>query len=70
MTAFKRKRLAAGLTQSQLAKRMGVSQAAIGNWEAGRDIPSPEFIPRLAKLFKMSAEEVTYIFDAPQPAAA
>ena len=36
-----------GLTQTQLAKRMGVSQARISNWEAGKAPLAQEWISKL-----------------------
>ena len=43
-------RLKTGLTQQQLAKRMGTSQAQIARLESGNSLPS------LQTLFKISAE--------------
>jgi transcriptional regulator with XRE-family HTH domain len=72
MTPFRRKRLAAGLTQQQLADRLGVSQSAVVNWERekNRDIPQAEHFPKLAKIFGISAEEVTHLFDEPAASTA
>jgi len=36
------RRKALGLSQQELAKRSGVSQATISNWESGRSIPSED----------------------------
>jgi transcriptional regulator with XRE-family HTH domain len=41
-------RLAAGLTQQQLAERLGTSQAAIARLESGRRFPNVETLYRLA----------------------
>ncbi|MBI4319752.1 MAG: helix-turn-helix transcriptional regulator [Chloroflexi bacterium] len=41
-------RLNAGLTQKQLAERMGTSQAAIARLEAGTRLPSVDTLHRLA----------------------
>ncbi len=41
-------RLAAGLTQKQLAERMGTSQAAIARLERGARLPSVDTLYRLA----------------------
>ncbi len=40
-------RLAAGLTQSELARRTGVAQPNIAAYEAGRRTPSDEMLARL-----------------------
>jgi transcriptional regulator with XRE-family HTH domain len=42
-------RRAAGLTQEQLALRMGTKQSVISRVEAGRSLPSISFIERCAK---------------------
>ncbi|MEX0984791.1 MAG: helix-turn-helix transcriptional regulator [Actinomycetota bacterium] len=42
-------RSAAGLTQAQLANRIGTSQPTIARWEAGSQIPSVRSLIRLAE---------------------
>jgi repressor LexA len=63
MTLFERKRRAAGLTQQALAAKLGISQSAVGKWDRGEAMPSPEFTPKLAEVFGISAEDVTHLFD-------
>jgi transcriptional regulator with XRE-family HTH domain len=43
-----RLRHAAGLTQRQLAERLDVRQPTVSRFEAGRDMPTPEMLRRLA----------------------
>jgi transcriptional regulator with XRE-family HTH domain len=43
-----RLRRAAGLTQKQLAERLGVRQPTVSRFEAGRDMPTPGMLRRLA----------------------
>lgn len=62
MTALTRKRLAAGLTKSQLAEKLGLDPSTVGKWESGKSTPEPRFFPALAEIFGVSAEEVTYLF--------
>ena len=45
---IKELREAAGLTQTALATRVGVSKQAVGQWEAGITWPSSQILPRLA----------------------
>ncbi len=45
-----RRRLEAGLTQTQLAERMGTTQAAISKIEGGRTLPSLVVLDRFAKV--------------------
>jgi len=44
----------AGLTQVQLAENVGVSQAAVSEWELGKADPSYETLKRLAPALKVS----------------
>ncbi len=53
---LKELRLQAGLTQKQLADRIWVSKAAIGNYELSDRKPSPEIIIKLAKVFHVSTD--------------
>lgn len=47
--ALIRVRADAGLTQEQLAERMGTKQEVIARWEGGRVMPSTRTLTRLAK---------------------
>ncbi len=47
--AIVRARANAGLTQEQLAKRMGTKQEVIARWEGGKVLPSTRTLARLAK---------------------
>ena len=47
---IKEKRIAAGLTQVQLAERVGVNQSAVAQWECGRATPKGELLPKLADI--------------------
>lgn len=44
------------LTQGDLAQRFGVTQQAIAKWEAGRALPAPETISRIAEFFGVTAD--------------
>ena len=45
-----------GLSQSQLSKESGISQAAIAFWEAGERIPGALALITISKYFKVSAD--------------
>jgi transcriptional regulator with XRE-family HTH domain len=55
---IKRHRLAAGLTQRQLADKVGVGVPHISKVEADREKPSDDLIVRLAKVFSVDADEL------------
>ena len=45
-----------GLSQAQLAKAVGISQAAIALWELGDRTPSADAIIKLAEFFDVSSD--------------
>lgn len=45
-----------GLTQTDLARRLGVSQQAISYWERGKDIPGPSHMAQIRSLLTQSGE--------------
>ena len=45
------RRKAAGLTQTQLAKMIGVERASIATWETGVSWPPARLLPALADIF-------------------
>ena len=51
-------RVQKGLTQEELADRVGVSRQAVSKWESGTADPSTSNLLALAKLFGISAEEL------------
>jgi transcriptional regulator with XRE-family HTH domain len=48
-----------GLTQAELAARMGLCKQTVGHWESGRYMPSLVAAKRLADAFGMSLDELT-----------
>lgn len=46
-------RLAAGLTQTELAEKLGTTQSAIARLESGKQIPSIETLYHLAMVLKV-----------------
>ena len=50
----------AGLSQSDLAKRMNVSRAGVQSWECGENYPSTDNLISLAKIFHVSTD---YLLD-------
>ncbi len=52
-----------GMTQSELARQMGLSRSSVNAWEMGLSIPSTQFIVELAKIFHVSADYLLGIED-------
>ena len=53
---FREARLQAGLTTVQLAQKMGLTQAAVSQWESGKKVPGIETISRLADLYGVTVD--------------
>lgn len=45
-----------GLTQSALAKRLGISRSAVNAWEMGISIPSAQYLIELSNQFNVSVD--------------
>ena len=56
MIASKRKEL--GLTQIELAEKMGVTDKAVSKWERDLTCPDISSLPKLAEIFGMSVDEL------------
>ena len=55
---LKRLRKERGITQEELAKRLGVSFQSVSKWERGESEPSLSMIPMIAYLFDVSTDEI------------
>lgn len=42
------------ITQSQLAKQLGITQCSVNAWEMGISVPSTQYVVDLAHIFKVS----------------
>ena len=51
-------RKAAGMTQEQVAERLGVSPQAVSKWENDVSCPDVTMIPRIAQLFNVSTDQL------------
>ena len=59
MIAEKRKEL--GMTQLDLAEKMGVTDKAVSKWERDLSCPDVNSLPKLAEIFGMSVDELLQI---------
>lgn len=53
---LKRLRLQEGLTQQQLADRLGVTKSVVSYYELQERYPSPEVLTKLASVFHVTAD--------------
>ena len=51
-----------GMTQAELARRLGVTRSGVNAWEMGVTVPSTQYIVELALLFGVSTD---YLLDMP-----
>jgi len=49
-----------GITQSQLAERLGVSTQAISKWERGENLPDITLLPELATVLETTTDNILY----------
>ena len=54
-------RIGKGLTQAELAKRVGVTQQAVANWESGGVTPTVDKALKLADALGVSLEKIIKI---------
>ena len=47
-----------GMTQKEVADRLGVLPQTISKWETGRGFPDIEFVPALAEIFGVSTDTI------------
>lgn len=47
-----------GFTQTELAKRLGVSQQVVAKWENNKDFPSSQLLPLMASVLKCRIEDL------------
>ena len=52
-----------GLTQADLAKKLGVTRSGVNAWEMGITIPSTQYIVELSLFFKVSTD---HLLDMPK----
>lgn len=55
-TVFTALRKARGLTQAELANRIGISRSAIGMYESGERIPRPDDLEKIADFFNVDLD--------------
>lgn len=52
------KRKEQGLTQLQLAEKLGITDRAVSKWETGKSLPDASLMPKLCKLLKITINDL------------
>lgn len=55
---LKKLRIANGLSQVELAKKIGVTKQCVSNWENDNVMPSIDMLVKIANLFKVSTDRI------------
>ena len=55
---LKSARKGCGLTQKQVAEKLGVVESCYANWEQGRTEPNIDMLRRLGAIFQISIDEL------------
>ena len=45
-----------GMSQADLASKLGVTQQAVGKWESGKSSPDPATVAKIAELLSTTAD--------------
>ena len=56
--SFKSARTAKGLTLKQAADEIGVTAQAISLWENGKTMPSAVLLPKIAKVYETTVDDL------------
>ena len=56
--SFLSARKKSGLSQADVAEKLGVSSAAVCQWETGKTMPDPRKLPKIAEIFNCTVDEL------------
>lgn len=45
-----------GMSQEQLAEKLGISRQSVSKWESGQSVPEPDKIVRISEIFDVSTD--------------
>lgn len=60
---FAQRRKAVGLSQEELAERLGVERSTVVRWENGDTYPQPWLRPKIARALQISVEQLDHLLD-------
>lgn len=53
-------RVGMGLTQAQLADKLGVSNLTVSRWEQGKGMPAPKNIKKMSEIFGVPGKDIFF----------
>lgn len=56
--SFSSARKKSGLSQAEVAEKIGVSSAAVCQWETGKTMPDPRKLPKIAETLNCTVDEL------------
>ncbi len=59
---IKEVRKQSGVSQIQMAKKLGISQGAVAMWETGKRIPKTTDLPKIAEALNVPVETILECF--------
>jgi transcriptional regulator with XRE-family HTH domain len=62
---LKQARLRSGLSQTELAGRLGVVQQQVNRWEQQRTLPSPDTLARMAQILEATTDWLLELVEQP-----
>lgn len=58
---IKAARVNAGLTQKEAAKRLGISNSTLGNWENGQTMPDIKQVEKLCEMYGVTYDALNFL---------
>jgi transcriptional regulator with XRE-family HTH domain len=55
---IKKIRELSGLTQTELAKKLGITRSSVNSWEMGTNIPTVQYVIELSKIFGITSDSI------------
>jgi transcriptional regulator with XRE-family HTH domain len=56
--SFKQRRVKTGLTQEQVAEKLGVDRTTVSKWDVMSAMPRAELLPKIASLYGCSIDDL------------
>lgn len=58
MNEIQMRRTAIGITQDQLAEKLGVDRSTVAKWELGKSYPRTSLLPKISEILGCTVDEL------------